>query len=106
MFEILRKGIRSTRGFNTSNDTKVQGIRGLIEDMQAGVLELPSKHLFPELYNELAAFTYKTSPTGKLQFSHPNGYHDDTVMSLMLANQARNQLKISATSKIYVGQFS
>lgn len=105
MFEVVRKGIRSTTGFNTSNESKVEGIRGLIEDMQGNVLELPSKKLFPELYNELAAFTYKTSPTGKLQFSHPAGYHDDTVMSLMLANQARNKLKVSATSKIYVGQF-
>ena len=105
MFDEVRRAIRSTSGFNTSNETKVQGIRGLIEDTQNGTLELPSKELFPELYRELAAFTYKTSPTGKTQFSHPPGMHDDTVMSLMIANQARNQLKIKATSKIYVGQF-
>lgn len=105
MFEEIRRGIRTTTGFNTSNETKVAGIRGLIQDMQNGILELPSKNLFPELYRELAAFTYKTSTTGKTQFSHPPGMHDDTVMSLMMANQARNQLKIKATSKIYVGQF-
>lgn len=105
MFEEIRRSVRSTTGFNTSNDSKVMGIRGLIEDIQNGVLELPSKNLFPELYRELAAFTYKTSPTGKLQFSHPPGMHDDCVMSLMIANHARNTLKTKATSKIYVGQF-
>jgi len=105
MYDEVRRELRTTREFITTNETKVQGIRGLIEDMQNSILELPSKDLFPELYRELAAFTYKTSPTGKLQFSHPNGMNDDTVMSLMMANQARNQLKIKATSKIYVGQF-
>ena len=104
MYEEIRRAFRTTQSFVTTNDTKVQGIRGLIQDMESSVLELPSKELFPYLYNELAAFTYKTSPTGKIQFSHPVGYHDDTVMALMMANQARNQLKISATSKIYVGR--
>ena len=105
VFEIVRGRIRTIEGFSSSNETKTTAIRGLISDLENGYLELPSKELFPELYNELNAFTYKISPTGKLQFSHPNGYHDDCVDSLWLANHARNQLKIKATSKIYVGQF-
>ena len=105
MYDEVRRAIRTTREFVTTNETKVQGIRGLIEDIQNGALQLASKDLFPELYKELAAFTYKISPSGKTQFSHPAGMHDDTVMSLMMANQARNNLKIKATSKIYVGQF-
>ena len=104
MYQEISSAIRNTKRFVTTNETKVTGIRGLIEDTQNGILELPSKNLFPELYQEMGAFTYKTSATGKMQFSHPPGMHDDTVMSLMMANSARNTLKIKATSKIYVGR--
>ncbi len=105
VYELVRGKVRTIEGFTSSNESKTTAIRGLISDLENGVLDLPSKNLFPELYNELNAFTYKISPTGKLQFSHPNGMHDDCVDSLWLANHARNQLRIKATSKIYVGQF-
>ena len=102
MFSELREDIRTTRGFNTSNDSKVKMIRGLIQDMQEGSIQLPSKKLLPELYQELASYTYKLGENGKIKFSHPPGGHDDIVMALAIANQARSELK-SGGSKIYVG---
>lgn len=65
---------------------------------------LPSKDLFPALYNELNAYTYKLGSNGQLTFSAPNGMHDDCVMSLMLANEARK--KGFTTSKIYISNTS
>ena len=70
-----------------------------IEDMS---IELPSKQLMPECYNELSSYTYKMSANGKLSFSHPNGIHDDIVDALWLANLARTEMAFSK-SKIYIG---
>ena len=103
MFEEVRRDIRSARSFVTTDDSKVRMIRGLIQDMQEGVLQLPSKALSPELYGELASYTYKLGENGRIKFSHPPGGHDDTIMALAMANQARNELRGGATSKIYVG---
>ena len=101
MAEIIRPRIKKLQPFTTTNDTKTTGIRKLIYDIQQGLLELPSKELFPHLYNELNAYTYKINANGNMTFSSPSGLHDDTVMSLMLANQARHSQ--FSTSKLYIG---
>jgi hypothetical protein len=102
MFELIRKAIPKTQAFTTTNDSKTQGIRNLIYQIQNGELELPSPNLFPHLKNELDAYTYKISSTGTMTFNAPNGYHDDTVMSLMMCNEARTKF-VGAKSKIYIG---
>jgi len=101
VFEVLNSQERKLKEWTTNNSNKAEGIRGLIYDIQEQVLALPSKEAFPTLYNELNAFTYKISPTGTLTFSSPAGYHDDCIMSLMLANEARK--KEFTRSKLYVG---
>lgn len=102
VYEYLsRKNIR-VKGFQTTQESKTQGIRALMQDIENKVLELPSKNLFPHLYNELSSYTYKISANGKLSFSHPNGQHDDCVDSLFLANLARTELGFSR-GKIYIG---
>jgi hypothetical protein len=102
VFELINKEIRALREFYTSNDSKNQGIRTLIYDIQEGILELPSKDFFPHLYNELNAYSYKVNPSGLISFNAPSGYHDDTVMSLMLANEARTK-SVVKKSGIYIG---
>tara|TARA_R110000744_G_scaffold108376_3_gene205255 strand:+ start:5 stop:1102 length:1098 start_codon:yes stop_codon:yes gene_type:complete len=101
VFEMLRKEDRRLRSWTTTNSNKGDGIRNLIYDIQGGKLELPDKDFFPHLYNELSAFSYKVSATGLMTFNAPSGLHDDTVMSLMLANEARRN--VHSASKIYVG---
>jgi len=103
LFEIIRKEVRSIRGFSTSNDNKTQAIRGLIQDIEEGIIELPSRDFMPEVYNEFASFTYKLGQNGKLHFSHPPGMHDDIVDSVWMANMARSELRGGSASKIYVG---
>ena len=98
---MLRKEDRRLRSWTTTNSNKGDGIRNLIYDIQGGKLELPDKDFFPHLYNELSAFSYKVSATGLMTFNAPSGLHDDTVMSLMLANEARRN--VHSASKIYVG---
>ena len=102
IFELIKKYERNTKPFFTSQDSKAQAVRKLIYDIEEMAIELPSKELMPELYNELSAYTYKVNTNGKLSFSHPNGYNDDTVDSLWLANLAREQLG-KANGGLYIG---
>ena len=102
MFELIKSEIRSTQEFYTNNENKTQGIRNLIYKIQQGELELPSEELFPHLKQELEAYTYKVNANGLITFNAPSGYHDDCVMSLMLANEAREKIALRKSS-LYVG---
>ena len=102
VFELINSEVRALRGFTTTNDSKAQGIRTLIYDIQEGILELPHKDFFPHLYNELNAYSYKINATGTISFNAPSGYYDDCVMSLMLANESRTK-SVVKKSGIYIG---
>ena len=99
MRDLIIPRNRRIRGFTTTQDSKTQIVRTLISDLEAGILELPTKELEPEMFKELTLYTYKLSNNGKLSFSHPNGIHDDLVDSLMLANRARNEIR---SNKMYI----
>ncbi len=102
MFELIKSEIRVTQEFYTTNENKAQGIRNLIYKIQNGELELPSEELFPHLKQELEAYSYKVNANGLLTFNAPSGTHDDCVMSLMLANEAREKIALRKSS-LYVG---
>jgi hypothetical protein len=101
VYELIKPHYRNTKEFYTTQDSKTQAVRKLITDIENMAVELPSKELFPELYNELSAYTYKVSTNGKLSFSHPPGYHDDCVDSLWLVNMAREDIK--SGGGLYIG---
>ena len=102
MFELIRPHIRKIQSFTTTQDSKAKGIRKLIYDIEEGNIELPSKNLMPEVYNEFSSYTYKIAANGNISFTHPSGYHDDIVDSVMLANLARNEQAFSK-NKLYIG---
>ena len=102
MYELIRPHIKKCQPFTTTQNSKTEGIRKLIYDIEESKIELPSKSLMPEVFNEFSAYTYKIAPNGNISFTHPNGVHDDIVDSVMLANLARNKQAFTK-SKIYVG---
>ena len=101
MYDLIMPKQRKLKGFTTTQDSKTQIVRTLIEDIEATNVELPGKELEPECYKELSLYTYKLNTNGKLSFTHPAGIHDDIVDSIMLANKARNEIQ---TNKIYIGR--
>jgi len=105
MFELLKPRIRKLMPFTTTQDSKTKGVRKLIYDIQEGKVELPSKQLMPEVFNEMSAYTFKYAANGNISFTHPNGMHDDVVDAIMLANLARNEQAFSK-SKIYIGNIN
>ena len=102
MFELLKPYIRKLQAFTTTQDSKTKAVRKLIYDIQEGNVELPSKQLMPECFNEFSAYTYKIAANGNFSFTHPQGLHDDIVDSVMLANLARNEQAFTK-SKLYIG---
>jgi hypothetical protein len=102
ILELIQSERIKVTGFTTTNESKTRGVRKLIADIESGMIELPSKKLMPECYNELSAYTYKINTNGTISFSHPSGYHDDIVDAIWLANLARNEI-IGKRSSLYVG---
>ena len=102
MFELIRPHIKKIQPFITTQDSKTEAVRKLIYDIQEGKIELPSKQLMPECFNEFSSYTYKIAANGNLSFTHPQGLHDDIVDSVMMANLARNKQAFTQ-NKLYIG---
>lgn len=90
IYEQLKAKYNNINAFVTTNKTKQEIIEGLILDMNEATVMIPSKQLFPPLYSELSTFTFEYNPkTRTIKYGHPTGLHDDTVISLALANYCR-----------------
>jgi hypothetical protein len=75
---ILR-GPDNLPGFNTTATTKPQLIQGLAGAIEHGGFKVPVLAA-----DELRSFEVMTMASGHLQFSAPNGQHDDWVMALAI----------------------
>jgi len=90
IYEQLKGKVKSIYPFVTSNKSKQEIIEGLILDFNEGNIKIPDRNLFQPLYDELGYFTYDYNPkTRSVKYGHPTGLHDDTVISLALANYCR-----------------
>jgi hypothetical protein len=102
MYELLKPRIKKLQAFTTTQDSKTEGVRKLIYDIQEGKVELPSKKLMPECFDEMSSYTFKYAANGNISFTHPSGMHDDIVDAIMLSNLSRNKHAFSK-SKLYIG---
>ncbi len=94
IYEMIAKEWQDTHPFQTTSKSKTEIIEGLILDVNEANIQIPSKTLWPYLYDELTVFTYDYNPkTRSIKYGHPQGFHDDTVISLALANWSRKQMK-------------
>ena len=98
IYELFKKQWNDTHPFVTSNSSKQEIVEGLILDFNEGSVKIPSNELNPVLTNELEIFTYDYNPkTRSIKYGHPQGLHDDTVLSLCLGNYARKKMKSYGT---------
>ena len=100
LFEQIKKAYSRTTPLHQTQQSKENIIRRLMGDIQDIALELPSYNLFPYLGAELEMFEYEVLASGKLKYGHPNGFHDDCVMSLAMCNWNRINTKRGGTLKI------
>ena len=100
IYEMIKKQYSRTSPLFQTNQTKENIIRRLMGDIQDATLELPSMDLFPTLGEELEIFEYEVLPSGKIRYTHPQGFHDDCVISLAIANWNRVNPKRGGGLKI------
>lgn len=75
----------------TTNDTKQDAINLLSLDISNKNIWFHESNMM--LYSEMGVFIYKLSKTRKIIYEAKAGFHDDHVMSMALANMARNDFK-------------
>lgn len=86
LYEQIKKQYPSVQPFITNSDSKQNMIEDLIMGMNEEKIKLPSPEVNTDLYKELSVFTYEYSPKSrKIKYGAPNGFHDDTVISLALS---------------------
>ena len=89
VYDNIKKASSSVRPFVTTSDSKREIIEDLIYDLQDERVTIPAQSFFPHYYDEMSDFGFDYSPkTRKVTYAAISG-HDDTVISLALANKAR-----------------
>ena len=73
----------------TTKKNKPDLIQNLKKDIEDGAIQLPSSKLDQIMYNELSAFSKEYKANGYVAYAAPAGQHDDSVIALALANEAR-----------------
>lgn len=89
MYDLLYKDFRKLKPFTTTQQSKTEAVRKLINDIEMMSIELPSDTLCPELHTEFANYTYKIGSTGNLSFGHSPGAKDDIIDALLMSNLSR-----------------
>ena len=94
--ETIKKQWPKTETFNTTSSSKQRIIESLIIAFNKQEIVIPSKELFEPLQFELGIFEYKYSRSNRtIQYEAPSPWHDDCVMSLAIAWEAREKMKAS-----------
>lgn len=78
------------REWSTTNKTKEQIISNLMMEIANGNISFDETNKL--LFSELSTFTASYTKNGNMQFKGIGNSHDDTVMSLAIALQAKNDL--------------
>ena len=86
IYEDLSKEDINIMGYKFTSDTKQNLITSLQVAFERKEISYPE---IPELISELEAFEYEMLVSGKFRYSAPEGLHDDCVISLALANWAK-----------------
>lgn len=87
--QLVRKGNFYT--FTTTNESKKQYISLLAVDIANNAIHFEEDNKL--LYSELSTFTFKLTKGGNITYAAKEGYHDDTVTSLGIALQCKDDFK-------------
>jgi phage FluMu gp28-like protein len=86
--EDLQKKFNQMHGFKFTSVSKQQLLEGLSSAIQTKAISYPDG----PIKQELEVFEYTFTPTG-VRYSAPQGFHDDCVIALALANKCRVEHK-------------
>jgi len=94
--KLINKG--NFHCFTTTNETKKQYISLLAVDIANNEIHFEEDNRL--LYSELSTFSFKITKSGNITYAARDGYHDDTVTSLGICLQCRNDFKLSGSPGI------
>ena len=80
--------------FATTNESKKDYISLIAVDIANGTIHFERDNKL--LYSELGTFTYKLTKTGNITYAAQEPFHDDTVTSLGIALQCKEDFKTNA----------
>lgn len=95
IYQKLAETISNVVGVNLNQASKPALIRGLALAFDRRAIFIPP---IPELLQELEAYTFSMTPLNNIKYGAPFGFHDDTVISLALANYG-----INGTNPSFIG---
>ena len=75
--------------FKFTAHSKVELIQRLVVTVEQRRVTWP--RAWEVLINEMKRYEYRLSPSGQISYSAPEGYHDDYVVALALANRYRQE---------------
>lgn len=98
--EIKKKLLRKSNfyEFATTNESKKEYISLLAVDIANNNIHFEENNKL--LYSELGTFTFKLTKTGNITYAATDGKHDDTVTSLGIALQCKQDFKYQGASNI------
>jgi len=76
--------VESFKFTSTSKNEIIQNLSVSIDNREI------TYHPFPELINELEIFGYEVTRMGNIRYNAPEGFHDDTVVTLAMLNKLMN----------------
>jgi hypothetical protein len=87
VYDLVKRRYQQVYPFLTTNQSKQMLISNLIASCKTKSIKLPTKELCPSLHEQLDMFTFDYSEkTRQITYNAREGYHDDDVISLALAN--------------------
>ena len=98
--EIKKKLVRKSNfyTFTTTNETKKQYISLLAVDIANNEIHFEEDNRL--LYSELGTFSYRLTKTGNITYAAIDGKHDDTITSLGIALQCKEDFLSSGQPKL------
>ena len=86
IFDDFQRAGLPVQGYKFTQDSKKRLIQSLMISIEQRKIQLLDE---PVQTNELQIFEYQMNPSGTVTYSAPEGYHDDCVIALALANWLR-----------------
>jgi len=106
LFEQLQKQYSNIEDFTMSNKSKENIILLAVKDFNTNNIQIPKQSFFTLLYDELSIFTFEYLPISRtIRYTHPPGMHDDSVISLCIANYTRHQYAGTNNIQTYANMY-
>ena len=98
--EIKKKLVRKSNfySFSTTNESKKQYISLLAVAIANNAIHFEENNRL--LYSELSTFTFKLTKGGNITYAATEGFHDDTVTSLGVCLQCREDFKYAGQNNL------